>query len=132
MVGAGLAGWFLGGKIHSSRAVKKANAKSKKDLRELYSKYISDISAMQQQNLELEKFIKESARQQLAEEFLRADYDNNRQVSRAEFEAYKREYLAKHPDMSAQFPDFESFDPDRNGMITIREHEKYYEDRGMI
>jgi hypothetical protein len=132
MVGTGLAGWFLGGKIHSRRATKKAAKKHMDELRDLYTKYIKDVTTMQSQIAELESFIKESARQQLADEFLRADYDNNRQVSRAEFEKYKREYLIKHPEMAAQFPEFEAFDPDRNGMITLREHEKYYEDRGMI
>ena len=132
MLGAGLTGWFVGGKIHSKRALKKQHKKHVEDLRDLYSKYITDVSAQQQTIAELEAFIKESARQQLADEFLRADYDNNRHVSRAEFEKYKREYLIKHPEMASQFPEFEAFDPDRNGMITLREHEEYYEKRGMI
>ncbi|CAB9518162.1 expressed unknown protein [Seminavis robusta] len=132
MFGAGVAGWFLGGKIHSKRALKKQHKKHIEDLKDLYSKYINDVSTQQSQIAELEAFIKESARQQLADEFLRADYDNNRQVSRAEFERYKREYLIKHPEMTSAFPEFEAFDPDRNGMITLREHEEYYEQRGMI
>jgi hypothetical protein len=132
IVGTGVAGWFLGGKIHSRRATKKAAKKHMDELRDLYTKYIKDVTMMQSQIAELEGFIKESARQQLADEFLRADYDNNRQVSRAEFEKYKREYLIKHPEMASQFPEFEAFDPDRNGMITLREHEEYYEKRGMI
>ena len=128
----GAAGWFLGGKIHSKRALKKANKKSTKDLKDLYSRYIQDVTALQTQNAELEAFIKQSAKQQLAEEFLQADVDNNRQVSRAEFELHKKQYLAKHPEYAGQFPRFEDFDPDGNGMITIAEHEQYYEQRGMI
>jgi len=129
----GTVGWFLGAKYHSRRAVKKASAKSTKDLKDLYTRYIQDVSALQSHNAELEAFIKQSAKQQLAEEFLQADLDNNRQVSRAEFERHKKQYLAKHPEMHpSQFPAFEDFDPDGNGMITIAEHEQYYEDRGMI
>ena len=132
MVGVGMTGWFLGGKIHSKRAVKKAQKKHIKEMREIYSKYLKDVSTLQTQIAELEKFIKDSTRKQLEDEFLRADYDDNRKVSRAEFEQYKREYLAKHPDMAGQFPAFEEFDPDHNGYITMGEHEEYYEQRGMI
>lgn len=128
----GAVGWFIGGKIHSKRAVKKANKKSKQDLKDLYSRYIQDVSALQTHVAELEAFIKQSAKQQLEEEFLQADLDGNRQVSRAEFEMHKKKYLARHPEFVGQFPDFEDFDPDGNGMITIAEHEQYYEQRGLI
>jgi len=97
-----------------------------------YSKYIQDVTTLQKQIEELDNFIKETTRTQLADEFSRADYDENNKVSRAEFEQYKREYIRKHPDMANQFPAFEEFDPDHNGMITLREHQAYYEDRGMI
>lgn len=128
----GAVGWFLGGKVHSKRTLKKAHKKHVKEMKDLYSKYLTDIGKLQTHIAELEKIIKDSARQQLTEEFLQADYDNNRQVNRAEFERYKREYLVKHPEMAGQFPAFEEFDPDHNGMITLREHEKYYEDRGLL
>lgn len=125
--------WFVGGKIHSRRAVKKANNKAKQELKDLYTRYVSDVMTLQQQNAELETFIRQSAKQQLTEEFLQADVDNNRQVSRAEFELHKKQYLLKHPEFDPrQFPKFEDFDPDGNGMITIAEHEQYYEERGLI
>lgn len=99
----------------------------------MYTKYIADVSALSAQNQELEQYIKQMVKQQLTEEFLMADIDNNRLVSRAEFEMHKKNYLIKHPEMDGSaFPAFEEFDPDGNGMISIREHEKYYEDRGMI
>mmetsp|Transcript_22222 Transcript_22222/g.36793 ORF Transcript_22222/g.36793 Transcript_22222/m.36793 type:complete len:197 (+) Transcript_22222:247-837(+) len=128
----GAAGWFIGGKIHSKRAVKKANKKATEDLQGLYTRYVKDVTMLQTQNAELEAYIKQSSKQQLVEEFLQADVDNNRQVSRAEYERHKNQYLSKHPEFVGQFPRFEDFDPDGNGMITIAEHENYYEQRGMI
>lgn len=125
------AGWMVGGKIHSKRAVKKANKKATKDLKDLYTKYIQDVTTLQSQNAELEAYIKQAGREQLKEEFIRADVDNDRKVSRAEFERYKRDYLASHPEMApSQFPRFEDFDPDSNGMITMSEHDQYYTKRG--
>lgn len=124
-------GWMVGGKIHSKRAVKKANKKATKDLKDLYTKYIQDVTTLQSQNAELEAYIKQAGREQLKEEFIRADVDNDRKVSRAEFERYKRDYLASHPEMApSQFPRFEDFDPDSNGMITMSEHDQYYTKRG--
>jgi phage-related minor tail protein len=126
------ASWFIGAKIHSKRAVKKANKKSQQDLQGLYSKYIQDVTALQNQNAELEAYIKQSTRASLEEEFLRADIDNNKLVSRAEYEMNKKQYLQKHPEFRGSFPKFEDFDPDGNGMISMREHDAYYEQRGMI
>jgi hypothetical protein len=128
----GAAGWLIGGKIHSKRVLKKANRKAQKDLKDLYSKYIQDVTMLQNQNAELEHLIKQNAKAQLEEEFLQADVDNNRLVSRAEFERHKNEYLKKHPEFKGQFPRFEDFDPDGNGMISIAEHEQYYTQRGLI
>ena len=127
-----VAGWFLGGKIHSGRAVKKANNKAKNEIKQIYAQYLSDVTALQTQNAELQQFIKQSAKQQLYDEFLSADIDNNKQVSRAEYEMHKKNYIAKHPEYQGEFPAFDEFDPDGNGMITNYEHEKYYSDRGMI
>mmetsp|Transcript_21379 Transcript_21379/g.46371 ORF Transcript_21379/g.46371 Transcript_21379/m.46371 type:complete len:211 (-) Transcript_21379:189-821(-) len=128
----GLTTWFLGGKIHSKRAVKKANQAHTKAQKELYLKYLQDVGALQTQNAELHQYIKAMTKQQLNEEFLQADLDIDGKVSRAEFEAYKRQYLQKHPDMVNNFPRFEEFDPDHNGMITVAEHESYYERQGLL
>ena len=132
MAGVGLAGWFVGGKIHSRRAVKKANAKSYKQHKELYLKYLQDVGALQNQVAELQAYIQSATKQQLADEFMEADLDNDRQVTRYEFEMHKKKYLEKHPEAAASFPNFNDFDPDANGRITMGEHEQYYKDRGML
>lgn len=125
--------WFLGGKIHSKRAVRKANAAFQKSQREFYLKYVKDINSLQTQNAELQQYVQEVMKQKLTEEFLAADLNNDRQVTRAEFEMYKKEYIKKHPEMkNVQFPAFEEFDPDHNGVISMREHESYYEKHGLI
>lgn len=125
--------WFLGGKIHSKRAVKKANDKFSKSQREFYLKYVKDVNSLQKQNAELQEYMTEVMKQKLTEEFLAADLNNDRQVTRAEFEMYKKEYIKKHPETkNVQFPAFEEFDPDHNGVISMREHENYYERQGVI
>ena len=125
--------WFLGGKVHSKRAVKKASTQFTKSQREFYLKYVKDVNTLQQQNAELQQYLTEVMKQKLTEEFLAADLNNDRQVTRAEFENYKREYIKKHPEMkNVQFPAFEEFDPDHNGVISMREHENYYERQGLI
>jgi hypothetical protein len=129
----GVVGWFIGGKVHSRRAVSKVKKEQFASQKELYKRYIQDVSTLQHQNDQLQEFIQQSAKQQLMEEFLQADVDNDRRVSRAEFEMYKKQYLAKHPDADAsQFPRFEDFDPDRNGMVTVDEHESYYRKHGLL
>ena len=128
----GLTGWFLGGKIHSRRAVKKANEKTKQDMKALYTRYYKDVSALQTEIAELQTFIKESTKQQLKDEFLMADVDGNLLVSRAEFEQHKKRYLRSHPENAHLFPAFEDFDPDSNGLISLAEHEEYYRRRNMI
>lgn len=95
-------------------------------------KYLQDVGALQNQIAELQEYIKLMTKQQLTEEFLQADVDNDHLVSRAEYEMYKRQYLQKHPEAVNNFPRFEEFDPDANGMITVREHEHYYERQGLL
>ncbi len=120
------ASWFLGGKIHSKRAVKKATATHKKAQKELYLQYYKDVMALQQQNNELREYIDQTTLAQLDGEFAAADVDNDNKVSRAEFNMYKNDYLKKHPEMASQFPRFEDFDPDSNGLISKAEYDQYY------
>ena len=131
-IGFGVAGWFIGGKIHSGRAVKKESKKNSKVVSELYTKYLKDVGNLQVQNAELQNYISTLTKQMLTEEFLSADIDNDRRVTRAEFEMHKKKYLAQHPEFTGQFPAFEEFDPDANGMITLAEHENYYERQGLV
>lgn len=118
--------WFLGGKIHSKRAVSKVNKKFKKEQKELYLQYYKDVMALQQQNAELQQYIDQTTLTQLDGEFVAADTNNDNRVSRAEFNKYKSDYLSKHPEMASQFPRFEDFDPDANGLISKAEYDEYY------
>jgi Ca2+-binding EF-hand superfamily protein len=129
----GFVSWVLGGRFHARRAVKKAEKKQVVLQKDLYKRYLQDVSALQTQNAQLQDYIQQSTVQQLTEEFLEADLNNDRRVSRAEFHQYKAQYLDKHPEADPnQFPKFEDFDPDHNGMITLEEHESYYRNHGML
>ena len=113
--------------------MKKANKSHQKAHAELYLKYVQDVQLLQAQNQELSQHIKTITKQMLTEEFLQADTDNNRQVTRQEYEMHKRNYLRRHPEMTdAQFPHFDEFDPDANGVISMAEHEGYYEKQGYL
>jgi len=129
----GAASYIVGAKLHSRRAVKKIEKSSSKVQQKLYERYVQDVSALQLQNTQLQEYIQQSTVQQLTEEFLTADTNNDRRVSRLEFEKYKTEYLKKHPGADpGMFPRFEDFDPDHNGMVTLAEHEDYYRQQGMV
>jgi hypothetical protein len=129
----GVASWVLGGKFHSRRAVKKVEKKQAAVQKDLYKRYLQDVSSLQMQNAQLQEYIQQSTVQQLTDEFLQADLNNDRRVSRAEFERYKAQYLEKHPEADPKmFPRFEDFDPDHNGMVTLEEHEGYYRKHGML
>mmetsp|Transcript_44824 Transcript_44824/g.54246 ORF Transcript_44824/g.54246 Transcript_44824/m.54246 type:complete len:198 (-) Transcript_44824:459-1052(-) len=122
----GAGAWFLGGKVHSKRAVAKVKKAHAKEQKEVYLKFYSEILALQQHNAELTQYIDELSRNQLDEEFLTADIDQDNKVSRAEFNMYKQNYLKKHPEMAGKFPAFEDFDPDHNGLISKAEYDQYY------
>mmetsp|Transcript_28972 Transcript_28972/g.37854 ORF Transcript_28972/g.37854 Transcript_28972/m.37854 type:complete len:197 (+) Transcript_28972:85-675(+) len=120
------ASWFLGGKIHSKRSVAKATKNFNKEQKELYLKYYKDVMALQQQITEMQQYIDQTALKEIDGEFALADTNDDNKVSRAEFNYYKSEYLKKHPELASQFPRFEDFDPDSNGMISKAEYDQYY------
>ena len=129
----GAASYIVGAKFHSRRAIKKQEKSSSRQQQKLYERYVQDVSALQLQNSQVQEYIQQSTVQQLTEEFLTADTNNDRRVSRLEFEKYKKQYLEKHPDADpGMFPRFEDFDPDHNGMVTLKEHEDYYRQQGMV
>lgn len=122
----GAATWLIGGRIHSKRAVSKATKKHQAAQKQLYTQYYKDVLALQTQNAELQEYAKQALKGQIDGQFESADIDNDNRVSRAEFNAYKKQYLAKHPEMAGTFPAFEEFDPDANGMVSKAEHDAYY------
>lgn len=123
----GAGAWFLGGKIHSKRAVAKVSKKHKKEQKDLYLQYYKDVMALQQHNAQLEQYIDQVSKGQLDGEFNAADADKDNKVSRAEFNLYKKNYLQLHPEMESTFPKFEDFDPDSNGLISKAEYDAYYQ-----
>lgn len=118
--------WFLGGKIHSKRAVSKVTKKFKKDQKDFYVQCYTDIMNLQQQNAEMQQYIDQITMEQRDGEFSIADINRDNKVSRAEFNMYKNEYQKKNPEMANQFPRFEDFDPDSDGLISKAEYDAYY------
>ena len=122
----GAASWFLGGKIHSKRAVSKVNQKNAKDQKEIYKKFYTEIINLQTQNAELQQLVDYYAKRQQDTDWEIADIDRDNKVSRAEFNVFRNNYLQKHPEMVNDFAKFEDFDPDHNGQISRQEYDAYY------
>ena len=73
------------------------------------------------------------SREALMDEFRTADTDGDGLVSQKEFERYKRNYLQVNPDEDPNsFAKFKHFDANRDGYISVEEHEGYYIDRGWL
>ena len=135
----GAAGYFLGGKIHSSRAVKKLKKKHLKEQKDLYTQYYNDVYKLQEQNIELQYVVaqlQESLKQVKEEieleklqrdydEFKQPDLDGDERISRAEFNMYVNSYLKNYPGLAEKdYPRFEDFDHDRDGYVSFQEYEK--------
>ena len=137
MCALGATSWFLGGKIHSSRTLKKLKTKHMKDQKKLYSQYYNDVYKLQQQNAELQyvaEQYKEALKQVQTEwendklqrdwdEFKQPDVDGDEKISRAEFNMYVKNYLANYPGLTEKdYPKFEDFDHDGDGYISFQEY----------
>mmetsp|Transcript_17205 Transcript_17205/g.20482 ORF Transcript_17205/g.20482 Transcript_17205/m.20482 type:complete len:153 (-) Transcript_17205:31-489(-) len=131
------AGWFLGGRVHSSRAVKALKKKHMKDQKTLYSQYYNDVYKLQQQNAELAYVVEQyqealkkaeedreiEAIQRDYDEFKQPDLDGDDRISRAEFNMYVKNYLSNYPGLSEKdYPKFEDFDHDGDGHIGFQEY----------
>ena len=134
-VGAG--GWFLGGKFHANRTVKKLKKKHMKDQKNLYSQYYNDVYKLQQQNAELAYLVEQyqsalkkadeeremEAIQRDYDEFKQPDVDGDDRISRAEFNMYVKNYLSNYPGLAEKdYPKFEDFDHDGDGYIGFQEY----------
>lgn len=135
----GAAGYFLGGKVHSTRAVKKLKKKHLKEQKDLYTQYYNDVYKLQEQNIELQyvvaqlqetlKQVKEEIElekiQRDYEEFKQPDLDGDERISRAEFSMYVNTYLKNYPGLAEKdYPNFEDFDHDHDGYVSFAEYEK--------
>ena len=137
VVALGATSWFLGGKIHSSRTLKKLKTKHMKDQKKLYSQYYNDVYKLQQQNAELQ-YVAEQYKEALKQvqtdwendklqrdwdEFKQPDVDGDEKISRAEFNMYVKNYLANYPGLTEKdYPKFEDFDHDGDGYISFQEY----------
>merc|ERR1711862_496789 len=128
-----------GGKIHSTRAVKKLKKKHLKEQKDLYTQYYNDVYKLQEQNIELQyvvaqlqeslKKVKEEIEleqiQRDYDEFKQPDLDGDEQISRAEFNMYVNTYLKNYPGLKeSEYPRFEDFDHDGDGYVSFKEYEK--------
>lgn len=131
--------WFLGGKFHSSRAIKKIKAKHQKEQKALYTQYYNDVYKLSEQNQELaalieqlQELLKETeatheleALQRDYDEFKQPDVDGDDRISRAEFNMYVKNYLSNYPGLTEKdYPKFEDFDQDGDGYVSFKEYSK--------
>jgi len=131
------AGFVIGGRVHSSRAVKALKKKHMKDQKTLYSQYYNDVYKLQQQNAELAYVVEQyqdalkkaeedreiEAIQRDYDEFKQPDLDGDDRISRAEFNMYVKNYLSNYPGLSEKdYPKFEDFDHDGDGHIGFQEY----------
>jgi hypothetical protein len=136
-VALGGVGWFLGGKIHSSRTISSLKKKHMKDQKNLYSQYYNDVYKLQQQNADLAYVVEQyqEAIKKIGEdremekvqrdydEFKQPDIDGDDRISRAEFNMYVKNYLSNYPGLSEKdYPRFEDFDHDGDGYIGFQEY----------
>lgn len=129
--------WMAGGKIHSSRALKKLKNKFQKEQKALYSQYYNDVYKLTEQNNELTYYVEQlqntlkdteqkhelEALQRDYEEFKQPDIDGDDRISRAEFNMYVKNYLANYPGLQEKdYPKFEDFDHDGDGYVSFQEY----------
>ncbi len=135
MVGG--AGWYLGGRFHSSRLKLKFKRDHMKSQKTLYSQYYNDVYKLQQQNADLAYVVEQyqEAIKQLQtdveneqlqrdwDEFKQPDIDGDDSISRAEFNMYVKNYLSNYPGMSEKdYPNFDDFDHNGDGKISFQEY----------
>ena len=129
--------YFLGAKIHSGRVAKKLNKKHQQDQKTLYTQYYNDVYKLEEKKVELqytidqlqaklletnEKHEMESLQREY-DEFKQPDVDGDDRISRTEFTAYVRDYLANYPGLTEKdYPKFEDFDHDGDGYVSFQEY----------
>merc|ERR1719183_1701388 len=137
MVIGGAVGWFIGGKVHSSRVTKKLKRKHQKEQKALYTQYYNDVFKLQEQNAELVNAVEQlqetlkqveanaemEAIQREYDEFKSPDIDGDDRISHAEFNMYVKNYLSNYPGLEEKdYPRFEDFDHDKDGYISFQEY----------
>ena len=133
----GGAGWYIGGKFHSSRLKSKLKREHMKSQKTLYSQYYNDVYKLQQQNSDLAYVVEQyqtaikqiqtdAENEQLQrdwDEFKQPDIDGDDSISRAEFNMYVKNYLSNYPGMTEKdYPNFDDFDHNGDGQISFQEY----------
>jgi hypothetical protein len=129
--------FFAGGKIQSSRSLKKLKTRFQKEQKALYSQYYNDVYKLTEQNNELTYYVEQlqnalkdteqkaelEALQRDYEEFKQPDIDGDDRISRAEFNMYVKNYLSNYPGLQEKdYPKFEDFDHDGDGYVSFQEY----------
>jgi hypothetical protein len=132
-------GWVGGAVYHSRNAKKTLQKKQLIEAKTLYSQYYNDVYKLQEQNGELVSVIQklqehlknaedkkdQDALQRDYDEFKQPDVDGDDRISRAEFNMYVKNYLSSYPGLAEKdYPKFEDFDHDRDGLINFQEYSK--------
>jgi len=129
-------GWFVGGKIHSKRAVATLKKKHSKERGAFVQLYREQVGALQEFNKESARIIKAMESSFIARQngvpaeidtvpFFMADTDGSKRISKYEFDKYVKEYLANYPGLrSEDIPRWDSFDHDMSGQITFDEYQQ--------
>lgn len=131
------AGWLAG--QFTPRLFGGQNKKTQKQLEHLYKALsaknleIQKLNKMviqyEYQNQELKQALLESEQEALQrdyEEFKQPDANGDDVISRAEFSQYIRNYMKAYPHIPPEdYPTFEDFDMDRNGLVTFQEWQEY-------
>ena len=136
MVATGLAS-FVAGHFSPLRGGK--SKKSQKELERLYQivsaknveiqKLKTMVYEYEYRNQELKQALFESEQESLKrdyEEFKQPDANGDDVISRAEFATYIHNYMKAYPHIpKEEYPTFEDFDINRDGLVTFQEWQEY-------
>lgn len=117
----------------------RASSKNSKELERLYQMISSKNVEVQKlktmiyeyeyKNQELKQALYESEQESLKrdyEEFKQPDANGDDVISRAEFATYIRNYMKAYPHIPVEeYPTFEDFDMNRDGLVTFQEWQEY-------
>jgi hypothetical protein len=91
--------------------------------------YASVVEQLNTKNQELQTALYESESEALQrdyEEFKAPDLNNDEVISRGEFNTYIRNYMKAYPHIDpSEYPTFEDFDVNRDGLVTFDEWQEY-------
>ena len=129
---SGIIGNFVGGWL-KRRSMQKKHNKEKKEMLK-YIQQIDDVYSQREQQWQKEyqtlyKAYKSMEKDNLErdwDEFKAPDTDGDDKVTKEEYAIYVRKYLQSFPELTeADFPKFDDFDLDADGVVSFAEWQKY-------